>query len=186
MPNVLNCFENLKIQNLNCFFNCNTKKTNKSVKIKNRRSTWWTPSSWAPIIIFNKLPIHLNVHNLFKDVDPILQIIVNKDFKIIFSDSKGISELFGLKINDLQGLSINEIKDKGIPLVICETFISLTKQVIESKDYKGFLISIDDIQYICCGFPIVHNKETLDILSIYITKVLYEPVTFDSDFFILK
>ena len=177
MPNVLNCFEGLSIQNLNCFFNCNIKKKKEETieKIKNR-----------PIIIFNKLPIHLNVHNLFKDVDPILQIIVNKDFKIIFSDSKGISELFGLKINDLQGLSINEIKDKGIPLVICETFISLTKQVIDSKDYKGFLISIDNIQYICCGFPIVHNKETLDILSIYITKVLYEPVVFDSDFFLLN
>lgn len=163
----LNCFEGLSNLKLNCNNCCSSKKKNEEL------------SKRRPIIIFNRLPNEIDVEKLFHDKNPMLQVVINKNYDIIFSDSKGISELFNLEAKDLQGLNLKNINDE-LPASITETFISLVESILSKKNYKGFLVSIDDVQYICCGFPITHEK---NILSIYITKCVYNSVVYDGSFF---
>lgn len=167
----MKCLENLNItfRDLNCY--CNKKKSNprNGSEISTRR----------PIIIFNRLPKEIDLIKLFHDKNPILQVVVNREYDIIFSDSKGISELFNLEAKDLQGQNLKHIKS-DLPASIIETFISLVESILAENSHKGFLVSIDDIQYICCGFPITDKK---NILSIYITKCEYNEVVYNSSFF---
>lgn len=163
------CADNVNISFRDVFCNCFCRKKNNYKENSTRR----------PIIIFNRLPQEIDLEKLFRDKNPILQVVVNKNYDIIFSDSKGISELFNIEAKDLQGQNLKHIKSE-LPASIIETFISLVESILAENNYKGFLVSIDDIQYICCGFPITHEKK---ILSIYITKCIYNSVVYDGSFF---
>lgn len=135
---------------------------------------------------FSKLPPNINSNMLFEAItneESSYHLIVNSSNKIIFGDHIGLSNIFNIEIDHINGLYINDLEEIGIPSQIVVMMKKMIDKIKFEYKYSGFLVEIMGTVYICCGFPVIQHENTSnEVCCIIIIKQPYNDGLFNNIF----
>lgn len=154
----------------------NNKKRNKNSKHNPSHNIFGEMMSF-----FEKLPANLDYEMLSRNQDTSISLVFNLEKIIISENHKNIPLIYGNRIDSLVGLSIADLPNY-IPIGIVKMLETIINKVIARKTKAGILITIQDLAYVCVGFPVCIDEDKL--LAVMIVKQPIDNVVDNSELII--
>ncbi len=168
---ICSCFKGLSIKNLVCCKRREKKQENVRVKLKsasaNKKSKPSHNIFGEMMAVFERLPDNLDYEMLSRNHDTSITLVFNLEKIIISENNKNIPLIYGKNIDTLVGLSLSQLEEY-IPVGIVKMLETIINKVIARKTKAGILITIQDLAYVCVGFPVCVDDDKL--LAVMIVK----------------